>query len=283
MRTNFFFIFLVALVFSKSNLISQVWVGDQETGTTNTIVVPDADLLIQSGVEHNTIFGSSLMPNSVGINVAADSLFNGDTTLYGLDVRGDINISDANWYASPTQNYLNHGYRIGGVTVLQTQRQAFPPYESRKNIFVGEYAGFTWSSLDNAENGIGNTYVGYKAGFNTQDSDNNTCIGSEAGAFAGLHHSVIIGERAGVYGNYNSSIIIGQRAIGNYYNSSKNFSNEVIIGSGAGYFLGGNNSSNVVIGSSAVFNGHKISENVIIGESASSNANNISKNVIVGK
>lgn len=59
----------------------------------------------------------------VGIGVYNAFAFDNTGLLRGLEVKGDINLTDANYMISQSDpdNYLGHGYRIKGITVLQTQ------------------------------------------------------------------------------------------------------------------------------------------------------------------
>lgn len=82
-------------ILKKIEIGNSLILGTFSPITGDYIYTDDGDLYIQSGVEYRTIFGSSLQLNSVGIN--NEDPFGGSTTIHGLDVNGDINLTDANW------------------------------------------------------------------------------------------------------------------------------------------------------------------------------------------
>ena len=86
---------------------------------------------------------------------------------FRLEVMHDININMGTIIQ-------NHGYRIGGIVVLQN-----PGWE---NVFVGEGAGFGMVFPSTTTQSRLNTFVGFNAGSDTLNSgQQNTFIGANAG------------------------------------------------------------------------------------------------------
>ena len=111
----------------------------------------------------------------------------------------------------------------------------------------------------NTPDGLSNTYIGYKAGYQNTKGGHNTFIGYEAGK----HSDSILKLQANTY--------IGYRA---GFNATEGGSN-VFVGSESGYESKENSSNNIFLGYRAGYGHQKGNENVYIGHEVGYSYDNI--------
>ncbi|MEW6469356.1 MAG: tail fiber domain-containing protein [Bacteroidota bacterium] len=185
---------------------------------------------------------------------------NGLNPLYRLDVDNDINI---NW-----QN-IGNGYRMNGVTILQT-----PNFGG--NTYVGPFAGLnTVPPL-----AIGNTFVGNNAGRGNTSGNRNTCVGSNAGLNSTTgSFNTYIGTDAGRSSLGSSNTFVGEHS-GSFFvtgNGNSFFGSHSGIGTGTS-----SGNDNTFIGLLAGPNIFNTDRNTFVGSRAGTSCNTGSENSFLG-
>ncbi len=174
---------------------------------------------------------------------------------------------------------------IGLNAGANNQVAAYPGYEGRNNVFIGNNSGQSNTT------GMYNTYVGMNTGRDNQTNFGNVYIGSYAGEENIHGGNTFIGNEAGRYGRNSfqdqntggggSNTFIGYLS-GEY--STGNFN--TCLGMSAGTSLAAG-ADNVYLGHAAGVNAKNGNRNVYIGDYAGGNyigfENNGSDNVFIGK
>ncbi len=240
-----------------------IWLGSNDLNTiTNDIYTDNDDLYIQSNPASlfNTIFNYDYDNNSNNGNVGIGT----GNPQFPLEVRGDIDI---------TESVQNHGYRIRGITVLQTQwsgssSTAMP----LSNIFVGEYAGVVNST------GYANSFLGFESGWSNTTGHNNTFIGRSAGKENTLGSgNVFVGSESG----HNNKASERNTYLGANSGMVNTGERNTFLGYASGAYMTSGH-KNVFIGEEAGNLVQTGNENIFIGYNATSNLTSVSNSAIIG-
>tara|TARA_X000001382_G_scaffold130936_1_gene127997 strand:+ start:2126 stop:4891 length:2766 start_codon:yes stop_codon:yes gene_type:complete len=257
---------------------SRISLGNNDSGTNNTIFGNQAGDDIASGGNYNTIFGHN----------AGSKLTTGDASVFIGQGAGQVHVTG------------NRNIAIGHNSMVDTDAGS-TSYASNDNLFIGTDAGGgTWTNTAIQQNvGIGNysmdsaldeaqenTAVGYASLGSITTADRNTAIGYNAGTAINTGaNNVIVGNAAGDAMTDNvSNVVIGKGAL-TAADSGENYN--VVIGGDAGSAI--NNGSavqNVIIGQDAGTGGTGIFRyNVAIGINAlnSTDNNQVQEVVAVGR
>jgi hypothetical protein len=244
-------------IIGDSNTFAAQIDGGLTTSRRNVIIGADSGQYITTG-DQNTVVGNDAMKGSDGNGDQASNVAIGYTALR-------VNQSDSNTAV---------GSQAGQNTTT-----------GDSNVFVGQGAGQSNTT------GQGNTYIGVGAASQVGNATSalgeyNTVIGYGAAQLGrDITDTVIIGRSAGRGSKQQGSIIIGKDA-GFFLTSG---SSNIIIGNGAAYRGGDNNSNsntayqkNIFIGGGVASNLKKASGNIVLGIDTLANYHTGSDNFVVG-
>ena len=270
---------------------SRISLGNNDSGTNNTIFGNQAGDDIASGGNYNTIFGHN----------AGSKLTTGDASVFIGQGAGQVHVTG------------NRNIAIGHNAMVDTDAGS-TSYASNDNLFIGvDAGGGTWTntaiqqnvaignySMDSALNeaqentavGYGSlgsittadkvVAIGFEAGKLITTGGSNTIVGAAAGdAMEGASDAVLIGTSAGgaiTSGDYN--VVIGKGAGAAISTSDGN----TMVGTFAGQAItGGIRNTLIGYGTMATADGDE-DQNVVIGHGAGGSINNddADHNVIIG-
>jgi hypothetical protein len=153
--------------------------------------------------------------------------------------------------------------RDAGAAVTAGNEHVFVGYQAGKSMTTGDNATFVGYLAGTAcTEGFRNTFVGSHAGQATTTGDDNTCIGFEAGKAinSGIRNTIIGSRAAQGITSAQTCVIIGEDAC---LNVTADISSSVIIGCEAAQSV--TNTSNTIIGRSALKVATSSANNVMVG------------------